>query len=113
MTERLNSRIKCYRLFKKMKQTFQTLKEFGKLTPEEHEQWTRVCEALYAEWRETLLRTNRRPAKKRGRPVVIVPRNTIHPTCKAASCGKPSAPGQVYCSPLCAPLAQYGVRKRA
>lgn len=103
-----SSRIKFYRLFKKVKSAVELLHEHGKVDDAEKARLLAKTDELYADWRAQM-REARKPFLKRpGRPRTDIPRNTVYPLCKRPGCEKPSAPEQAYCSKDCAPYADFG-----
>jgi hypothetical protein len=103
------TRIKFYRLNKRLVSSIELLFEKKKITATERKRLLKKASELYAELRAEIREARRPFARPNGRPKSVqVPRNVAHPTCKREGCSRPSAPEQVYCSPNCAPLSKFG-----
>lgn len=103
-----NARIKYYRLYKKMRSTFDVLHKHGRIDDETKADWVKVCESLYADWRREMREARKPYLKRPGRPRTVIDRNVLHPNCAREGCKNKSAAGQIYCSKTCAPLGNYG-----
>ena len=104
-------RSRFYRLYKRMRATFDSMFEYGIISRGQLEDWTQICESMHAEWKRQYRERNESNFGKRGRPKKTV----LQPPpvkCKKEHCEKPPAIGQVYCSAEHAPLSHYGKNYR-
>ena len=107
MTTFKKERMVFYRLYKRMRSTFDAMFYHGIISKGQLNDWVRICESMNEEWKRQYRERNELNFKKSGRPKKQV-KSPPSKKCKKEHCTNPPAIGQAYCSEKCAPLSQYG-----